>query len=127
MSSATVAPSSILEPEQQQQAESSGSAWHSSGSVAPFFVVVSVLAILAVISCYLGRRLNGRAPTPLESITGRGCFGWVKRMCQRCSGSNEAEVGGVGAKVMACNVIDECNNNKLKVNGEVVHHNLTPV
>ncbi|MED6192272.1 hypothetical protein PIB30_008478 [Stylosanthes scabra] len=123
MSSAIVSsssPPSIVEPEQQQAAaesaeysSSGGSAWNSSGSVAPFFVVVSVLAVLAVVSCYLGRRLNGRARTPLESITGgRGCFGWVKRMCKKCSGCNEVEtIGGVGAKVMACNAIDECDNN----------------
>ncbi|MED6110372.1 hypothetical protein PIB30_042161 [Stylosanthes scabra] len=135
MSSAIVSsssPPSIVEPEQQQQAaaesaeysSSGGSAWHSSGSVAPFFVVISVLAILAVVSCYLGRRLNRRAPTPLESITGgRGCFGWVKRMCKKCSGCNEVEiVGGVGAKVMACNAIDDLDS-KVKDNGEVSHHN----
>ncbi|KAE9602244.1 hypothetical protein Lal_00049929 [Lupinus albus] len=78
----TTTPSLILEPEQQQQqatseAVSNSSSWQSSGSVGPFFGVISVLTILAVLSCYLGRRCRNipRAPSPLESISGGGALG----------------------------------------------------
>lgn len=62
------------------------SSWHSSsGSIGPFFAVISVLAVLAVLSCVFGRiysRRRATLVTPLESIKGRSgcsCFGWVKR------------------------------------------------
>ncbi|XP_019451962.1 PREDICTED: uncharacterized protein LOC109354062 [Lupinus angustifolius] len=113
---ATSTPSLILEQEQQQQttseAVSNSSSWQSSGSVGPFFAVVSVLTILAFLSCYLGRRCRNspRAPTPLESITGRGCFGWVKSMCRQCLCTKDVEVRGVGSKVMVCDHEDnDCN------------------
>ncbi|KAE9601883.1 hypothetical protein Lal_00040906 [Lupinus albus] len=116
----TTTPSSILEPEQQQQATSeavsSSSAWKSSGSVGPFFAVISVLTVFAVISCYLSRRCRNtsRAPTPLESITGRGCFGWVKRVSRKCICTKDVEVG---AKVMVC---DHEENDCKVIHGEVV-------
>lgn len=112
---ATAASSALLQPQQQQSGETisspSSSAWKSSGSIGPFFAVIIVLTILAVLSCYLTRMCNRREPTPLESIKGRGCFGWVKRRCRRCM-SRDVEVGGVGAKVMVC---DEEVENDCKV------------
>lgn len=97
---AAAASSSILQPEQQQQggreeatplpniatpeAVPTASAWKSSGSIGPFFAVISVLAILAILSCYLGRMWNRRPLTPLESIENQGCFGWIKLMFRRC-------------------------------------------
>lgn len=130
---ATATPSSILQPEQQQQAASeavpsSSSAWQSSGSVGPFFAVISVLTVLAVLSCYLGRRCRNipRAPTPLESITGRGCIGWVKRVCRQRISTKDVEIGGVGAKVMVCDDQEE-NDCKPVKDGEVGQHNLTQV
>ncbi|XP_028753734.1 uncharacterized protein LOC114713291 [Neltuma alba] len=90
-----------LQPEQQQQAGPgeaqipttvttpetvpTPSAWESSGSVGPFFAVISVLTILAVLSCYLGRKWNPRPLTPLESIENenRSCFGWLKLLRRR--------------------------------------------
>ncbi|KAI4335837.1 hypothetical protein L6164_014444 [Bauhinia variegata] len=89
------AASSILQPQQQQQgagetltsnpeAASTPSAWQSSGSIGPFFAVISVLAVLAVLSCYLGRMWNRTAPTSLEGIQNRGCLGWVKTKCRQC-------------------------------------------
>ncbi|KAK7388802.1 hypothetical protein VNO78_23629 [Psophocarpus tetragonolobus] len=101
---ATPALSSIVQPEQQQEAvagttaSTSGSAWQSSGSVGPFFAVMTVLIILAVLSCYLGRKWNPRPKTPLESITGRGFSGWLKRAFSERF-TKDTPVGGVGAKV----------------------------
>ncbi|KAL2338272.1 hypothetical protein Fmac_012718 [Flemingia macrophylla] len=112
---ATPALSSIV----QQQAEpeavpitstTSTSAWQSSGSVAPFFAVMCVLIVLAVLSCYLGRLWNTRPKSPLESIRGRGFSGWLKRGFRERF-AKDIEVGGVGAKVMVCDHedIDHCN------------------
>ncbi|XP_012575091.1 uncharacterized protein [Cicer arietinum] len=106
---ATAASSSLLQPQQQQAnsgevvstSSSSSSAWQSSGSIAPFFAVIIILTILAVLSCYLSRMCNRRELTPLESIKGRGCLGWLKRRCRECM-CRDVEVGGVGAKVMVC-------------------------
>jgi hypothetical protein len=114
----------LPQPEQQQQGEttlsnpeavassSSGSAWHSSGSIGPCFAVISVLAVLAVLSCVLGRMwTRGRgAVTPLESMGDRGCFRWVKRKCRQCT------VGAVegGVKMMAFG--------KKRDNGDQVQH-----
>lgn len=114
---ATPALSSIIQQPEQQQADpeavpistASTSAWQSSGSVGPFFAVMSVLLILAVVSCYLGRKWNRRPKTPLESIRGRGLLGWLKRsLSERIA--KDVEVGGVGAKVMVCDheEIDHC-------------------
>lgn len=126
----TAASSSIIQPEQQQQASAgdstvptSSSTWQSSGSIGPFFAVITVLTVLAVLSCYLGRMWNRRAPTPLESIKGRGCFGWVKRRCGRFIACRDVEVGGVGAKVMVCD--EEESDCKVK-DGDVSHHHNLP-
>ncbi|KAK7330225.1 hypothetical protein VNO77_24413 [Canavalia gladiata] len=125
---ATAEPGSNVEPEQQQAGSEavpigSSSSWQSSGSVGPFFAVMSVLIILAVLSCYLGRRWNRRAPTPLESIRGRGFFGWLRRVCRERI-AKDVEVGGVGAKVMVCDHDEiDC---KVK-DGDVSHQNPTQV
>ncbi|KAK2367948.1 hypothetical protein QL285_081189 [Trifolium repens] len=119
---ATATFSSLLQPEQQQLSSgeeskitppSSSSAWQSSGSIGPFFAVIIVLTILAVLSCYLRRMCNRRELTPLESIKGRGCFGWLKRRCRDCIG-RDVEIGGVGAKVMVCDDQEEENDCKVK-------------
>ncbi|XP_021730713.1 uncharacterized protein LOC110697637 [Chenopodium quinoa] len=72
------------------------------GSIGPFFAVMSVLAVLAIISCLVGRFWLGKEETPLESIKYRGsCFGWVRRRC-RWPFARGADVGGVrGGKVAA--------------------------
>ena len=74
---------------------SSSSASASSGSVGPFFAVISVLTVLAILSCYFGRMYSRRAGVaPLERIDiGGGFFGWVKRKCQRCMSCHDVEVG----------------------------------
>ncbi|KAJ4838593.1 hypothetical protein Tsubulata_047109 [Turnera subulata] len=85
-----------------QTGSSSASPWHSSGSasgsIGPFFAVISVLAVLCVISCILGRMCTRRERAGLDhSIKHRGCLGLVKRKCRwRVAGDVE-----VGAKVMA--------------------------
>lgn len=129
-------PSSIVTPDQQQQAgpgstsnpeavpiSSSGSAWQSSGSIGPFFAVMSVLTLLAVLSCYLGRRWSRRATTtPLESITrdtNRDYFGWVKRLYRECTAISKH----VGAKVM---VYGQEIKSEVK-DGEIAHQNPTHV
>ncbi|KAK2422283.1 hypothetical protein P8452_52005 [Trifolium repens] len=124
---ATATFSSLLQPEQQQLSSgeeskisppSSSSAWQSSGSIGPFFAVIIVLTILAVLSCYLSRMCNRGELTPLESIKGRGCFGWLKRRCRDCMG-RDVEIGGVGAKVMVCDDQEEENDCKVKDIGDV--------
>ncbi|XP_020228808.1 uncharacterized protein LOC109809819 [Cajanus cajan] len=101
---ATPAMSSIVQQQADPEAvpiTSTTSAWKSSGSVGPFFAVMCVLIILAVLSCYLGRKWNPRPKTPLESIRGRGFLGWLKRVFRERI-AKDVEVGGVGAKVMVC-------------------------
>ncbi|TKY54964.1 hypothetical protein E2542_SST19378 [Spatholobus suberectus] len=120
---------SIVQPEQQQAdpeavPSTNNSPWQSSRSVGPFFAVMSVLIILAVLSCYLGRKWNRRPKTPLESIRGRGLFGWLKRVFRERI-AKDVEVGGLGAKVMVCDHedIDHC---KVK-DGEVAQQITTQV
>ncbi|CAK7323155.1 unnamed protein product [Dovyalis caffra] len=80
------------------QAVSSGTAWHSSsGSIGPFFAVISVLAVLAIFSCILGRICTRNEVTSLDTMKHRGCFGWLRWKCRRCM-TGDVEVG---AKVMA--------------------------
>ncbi|KAK9278690.1 hypothetical protein L1049_028264 [Liquidambar formosana] len=100
-SSTSMATTSPL-PDQQQPQESavnnpvaaSSSAWHNSGSIGPFFAVISVLTVLAILSCLLGRICAKREVTPLENKYG-SCFGWLKRKCRRCMAS-DVEVGAKG-------------------------------
>ncbi|KAL6175366.1 hypothetical protein ACLB2K_052007 [Fragaria x ananassa] len=81
----------------------------SSGSIGPFFAVISVLTILAFLSCVLGRILTRDQVVliPLEGIRDqRSCFAWLKRKCRfRClSGDHcphpDVEVGSTKVKVL---------------------------
>ncbi|KAF8005786.1 hypothetical protein BT93_K0156 [Corymbia citriodora subsp. variegata] len=77
----------VANPEAVASSSTSSSGWHSSGSIGPFFGVMSVLTVLAVISCVVGRIYSRRvaANTPLDSIKQRSCSGWVKRQLSRCT------------------------------------------
>lgn len=112
---ATIFPSSPTFPGQQQPAgesvvanpeavassSTSSSGWHSSGSIGPFFGVISVLTILAIISCVVGRIYSRRvaANTPLDTIKQRSCSGWVKRQFGQCTEGIPVKVAW-GRKVM---------------------------
>lgn len=96
----SIGESALPNPNEAVPGSASGgdSASASSGSIGPFFVVISVLTVLAVLSCYFGHKYNRRrAGAPLERIEiGGGFLGWVKRKCQRCMpcGQHDVEVGG---------------------------------
>ncbi|XP_010537415.1 PREDICTED: uncharacterized protein LOC104812118 [Tarenaya hassleriana] len=106
---ATSSSSSLYNAQQQQQlldgeteptkANLAASSRYSSGAIGPFFAVISVLVVLAVLSCFLGRICaRGKALTvgddPLEMIKG----GWLRRKWRRfLVGDVEA-----GAKVADC-------------------------
>ncbi|KAL3512316.1 hypothetical protein ACH5RR_025033 [Cinchona calisaya] len=76
-------------PDPQALSSTNSSAWHSSGSIGPFFAVISVLTVLSIISCYLGKICKGRCATPLESTKhGDRCLGWLRRKCSTYSNSN---------------------------------------
>ncbi|KAG4155254.1 hypothetical protein ERO13_D03G100500v2 [Gossypium hirsutum] len=87
----------------------------SSGSLGPFFAVISVLTFLAVVSCVVGRicvrrRTKGAAVvaiTPLDTIKHGGWLGWLKL---RCGGCMAGEVVEAGAKVMSFG--EDQNNNE---------------
>ncbi|PSS08298.1 Protein spire 2 like [Actinidia chinensis var. chinensis] len=86
-------------PNQQQTQDSvpnPDSSWHSSGSIGPFFAVISVLAVLAILSCVLGRIFTARAATPSETIKQRGFFGCLKGRWRWRTGGD----AGIGVKVM---------------------------
>ncbi|KAH7851501.1 hypothetical protein Vadar_012554 [Vaccinium darrowii] len=70
--------------------------WHTSGSIGPFFAVISVLSILAILSCLFARTFVGRDATPFESINHGGCSGWLKARWRR---RIRGDCIGVGAKV----------------------------
>lgn len=79
---------------------------YSSGSIGPFFAVISVLVVLAVLSCFLGRICARRRQStvlvaevnPLEMIKSGGLLGWLRRKWRRClAGDIEA-----AAKVADC-------------------------
>lgn len=84
-------------------------AWHNnnnnkttSGSIGPFFAVISVLAVLAIISCLLGRFWIGKEETPLESIKYRGsCFDRLRRRIRRCFSRDVEGGGGRGGRKVA--------------------------
>ncbi|XP_030521540.2 uncharacterized protein LOC115734768 [Rhodamnia argentea] len=86
----------VANPEAVASSSTSSSGWHSSGSIVPFFVVISMLAVLAIISCMVGRIYSRRvaAKTPLDSIKQRSCLGWVKRQFGRCTDCIPANVVG---------------------------------
>ncbi|KAK8686265.1 hypothetical protein V6N13_125292 [Hibiscus sabdariffa] len=85
---------------------STSSTASTSGSIGPFFAVISVLTFLAVLSCIVGRICIRRrasmtgavAVTPLDTIKHGGLLGWLKLKCGRCMAG---EVVEVGAKVMS--------------------------
>ncbi|KAB1212726.1 hypothetical protein CJ030_MR5G009768 [Morella rubra] len=116
--------SALPEQQQQQPGETLTSpqavttnAWQSSGSIGPFFAVISVLTVLAILSCVLGRLCARRARdsvTPLEIVSDAGCFGWAKRKCRQCMAGDV----DVGAKTMAFG--RESNDCKVK-DGDVQH------
>ncbi|KAF3437937.1 hypothetical protein FNV43_RR20693 [Rhamnella rubrinervis] len=123
-----MATTSTTMPDQQQQpigntlasnpeAVPSSSSWHSSsGSIGPCFAVISVIALLAVLSCVFGRIFSRRRATlvtPLESIKGRpgcSCFGWVMRKFIRRFVPGDVEVAS--NKVMVLR--DEKNDAKAR-------------
>ncbi|GFZ05887.1 hypothetical protein Acr_18g0000570 [Actinidia rufa] len=79
-------------PDQQQAQESvpnPDSSWHSSGSIGPFFAVIPVLAVLAILSCVLGRIVPAWAATPSEKFyQAERFFGWLKGRWRRCTGGD---------------------------------------
>ncbi|KAK1427252.1 hypothetical protein QVD17_15935 [Tagetes erecta] len=52
----------------------------SSGSIGPFFVVMSIMMVIVIVSCVVGRIYSRRAmEEPLDRVTKRrDCFGWLK-------------------------------------------------
>lgn len=89
-----------------------GSAWEGSRSVGPFFAVISVVAILAVLSCVWGRKassswssssspddpLHGLPSFSLKRIGfggGGSWFAWVRRRW-RCGGEGGAVDAAAG-------------------------------
>ncbi|KAJ9174106.1 hypothetical protein P3X46_017169 [Hevea brasiliensis] len=89
----------IQQPSVPVAVSASSSAWHSSGSIGPFFGVISVLAVLAILSCFVGRICSRRAVAPPpDNIKHRGYLGWMKRRSRWCWGG-DVEVGA--NKVMA--------------------------
>ncbi|GAB4824942.1 hypothetical protein Ancab_007814 [Ancistrocladus abbreviatus] len=96
-----------LLPQQQQQPQeavpgaevtvsSSTGAWNKSGSIGPFLAVMSVLIVLAIVSCVVGRICVGRpaARTPLESIKSKDHFGWLRHRLWKCKAGRDVEMGG---------------------------------
>nr|GMC60222.1 transmembrane protein [Ipomoea batatas] len=95
-----------LPDEQQVVASSTSQDWHSSGSIRPFFAVISVLTLLAILSCILGRicrnrrrQLSSSTPPPLDCVKQKGCHGWMRRWWL-LDGGNEV-VPGAGDKAPA--------------------------
>ncbi|EEF50671.1 uncharacterized protein LOC8264556 [Ricinus communis] len=91
-------------PQAAVSSTGSNANWHSSsGSIGPFFGVISVLTVLAILSCILGRVCSRRAEAavggggPVGAIKHRDYFGWMKRKSRWCRGGDVE----VGAKVMA--------------------------
>ncbi|PWA64932.1 hypothetical protein CTI12_AA339320 [Artemisia annua] len=69
----------------EEQASIVQSQAQSSGSIGPFFVVMSVLMVVAILSCLAGRIYSKRvAEAPLDKvIKNRDCFGWLKGKLSR--------------------------------------------
>ncbi|CAG7903520.1 unnamed protein product [Brassica rapa] len=65
---------------------------YSTGSIGPFFAVISVLVVLAVLSCFLGwicahrrqRTALVAEANPLEMISSGGLLWWVRPKWKRC-------------------------------------------
>ncbi|KAL4559371.1 hypothetical protein LXL04_031509 [Taraxacum kok-saghyz] len=91
---------STLVPETQQPQEqesiAQGDTHSSSGPLGPFFAVMSVLMVLAILSCVVGRIYGKRAAeAPLDRvIKSRDCFGWLKGRLWGCAVGCGGGVGG---------------------------------
>lgn len=86
-----------LQQQQQQQAAlvyqnavSNNGGSHSNGSVGPVLAVLSVITILGVIACVLGRICAGRLFTADSKYD---CVGWMERRCSSCL-DGDLEGGG---------------------------------
>ncbi|KAF9625794.1 hypothetical protein IFM89_027126 [Coptis chinensis] len=81
-------------PEQQeepQQVMYPEAVSNNNGSVGPFFAVMSVLAVITLLSCILGRFLARRSGNPLN-IRYVDCYWWFRiKFC--CCISDELELG----------------------------------
>lgn len=93
-----------LQQQQQQQqqaaliyqnavANNGGS--HSNGSVGPVLAVLSVITILGVIACVLGRICAGRL---FSANSKYDCVGWMERRCASCI-DGDLEGGGGGRDI----------------------------
>ncbi|WCJ22028.1 hypothetical protein M5689_004134 [Euphorbia peplus] len=82
-------------PQAQAVPSTSYSNWHSSGSIGPFFGVISVLAVLAILSCILGRVCTGGARAPLHNVKFRGYTypRWMRRKGPWSRGGGDVELG----------------------------------
>ncbi|WOL02908.1 hypothetical protein Cni_G11627 [Canna indica] len=72
--------STTLTPLPGYQAQATGSAGHRSGSLGPFFVVMSVILILTVFSCIFARVCASQLAGPDASYD---CVGWTRRRWSR--------------------------------------------
>lgn len=87
-----------LQQQQQQQeaaliyqnAVANNGVSHSSGSVGPVLAVLSVITILGVIACVLGRICAGRL---FSANSKYDCVGWMERRCASCL-DGDLEGGG---------------------------------
>ncbi|KAL5723488.1 hypothetical protein ACHQM5_006884 [Ranunculus cassubicifolius] len=81
-------------PDQQEQPEQvlyPQANPRSSGSVGPFLAVISVLAVITVLSCVLGRFFSRRIGNPVRINYRDSCW-WVRRrFC--CCVSDELQLG----------------------------------
>lgn len=83
----------------------------SAGSIGPFFVVISVLMVVAILSCVVGRIYSRRAAeAPLDRVVKRrDCFGWLKGKLWRCAiasdGGHVITLAGKGEAVKAEGVV----------------------
>lgn len=89
-------PAGEIEQPNPQAVSSNNGSHYSSGSIGPFFAVISVLAVLSILACIMGRLCTSGEVSPLDNIRYRGCLGLVKRKWRWCK-SGDVEVG---AKVM---------------------------
>ncbi|KAJ9560167.1 hypothetical protein OSB04_005327 [Centaurea solstitialis] len=67
-------------PQEQEPMVQDGQVVQSSGSIGPFFAVMSVMMVVAILSCVVGRIYSRRvAEAPLDTVLKRrDCFGWLK-------------------------------------------------
>eukprot|EP01018_Ginkgo_biloba_P009503 Gb_30603 [translate_table: standard] len=77
------------------QAVSSNGGSHSNGSVGPVLAVLSVITILGVLACVMGRVCAGRL---VSANSKYDCVGWMERRCASCI-DGDVEVGGGGGHI----------------------------